>query len=162
MGNLKNAAATVHRKRWKRRGGACCGINGANTYSADQMTYSPKIELVSTLNSSALLKGLTSGGIHNLVANDVSAFPRVVFSEIQDADADFADNEVYSFEVRYQISIFTQASTRGKETAIASEIDRLMREIGYSRYDSQDLYETDTKVFHKARRYKKTYYQEVN
>ncbi|MGS2797942.1 tail completion protein gp17 [Bacillus velezensis] len=117
---------------------------------------------MSTLNSSALLKGLASGGIHNLGANDVSAFPRVVFSEIQDADEDFADNKAYSFEVRYQISIFTQASTRGKETTIAAEIDRLMRGIGFSRYDSQDLYETDTKVFHKARRYKKTYYQEVN
>ncbi|MCY9204358.1 tail completion protein gp17 [Bacillus atrophaeus] len=124
------------------------------------MTYSPKIELTKTLTSSALLKELAPGGIHNLVANDVSAFPRVVFSEIQDADADFADNKVYSFEVRYQISIFTQASTRGNETTIAAEIDRLMREIGYSRYDSQDLYETDTKVFHKARRYRKTYFEE--
>ncbi|WGE39865.1 hypothetical protein [Bacillus stercoris] len=72
----------------------------------------------------------------------------------------YADNKAYCFEVRFQISIFTQAATRKFEKPIANEIDKLMRSIGYGRYDSQPLYEEDTKVYHKAMRYVKGYFRE--
>ncbi|MCY7829363.1 hypothetical protein P8879_14305 [Bacillus spizizenii] len=124
------------------------------------MTINPVNELVKTLTSSSKLNELVTGGIHNLTANDVNAFPRVVFYELKDADAGYADNEAYCFEVRFQMSIFTQASTRRFEKLIAYEIDKLMRSIGYGRYDSQALYEEDTKVYHKAMRYMKGYFKE--
>ncbi|GED01392.1 DUF3168 domain-containing protein [Bacillus atrophaeus] len=124
------------------------------------MTINPVSELVKTLTSSSKLNELVTGGIHNLTANDVNAFPRVVFYELKDADAGYADNKAYCFEIRFQISVFTQAGTRRFETPIAEEIDKLMRSIGYGRYDSQPLYEEDTKVYHKAMRYVKGYFEE--
>ncbi|MGR2780675.1 tail completion protein gp17 [Bacillus subtilis] len=124
------------------------------------MTMDPVNELVKTLTSSSKLNELVTGGIHNLTANDVNAFPRVVFYELKDADAGYADNEAYYFEVRFQLSIFTQSNTRRSEKPIAYEIDKLMRSIGYGRYDSQPLYEEDTKVYHKAMRYVKGYFKE--
>lgn len=61
-------------------------------------------------------------------------------------------------EVRFQLSIFSKADTRKDETEIAKEIDRLMKDLGYGRYDSVDLYETDTKIFHRGMRYVKTFF----
>ncbi|MEG7334011.1 tail completion protein gp17 [Bacillus sp. 0102A] len=124
------------------------------------MTMDPVNELVKTLTSSSKLNELVTGGIHNLIANDVNAFPRVVFYEFKDADAGYADNKAYCFEVRFQVSIFTQSNTRRSEKPIANEIDKLMRSIGYGRYDSHPLYEEDTKVYHKAMRYVKGYFKE--
>jgi hypothetical protein len=119
------------------------------------MSFDAKTELSATLVNDLSLKELVTGGFHNRVASDVNAFPRVIYTELKNADDSYADNQARSSEVRFQISIFTNSNTVSKETKIAKEIDQLIKSIGYGRYDSQDLYEEADKVFHKAMRYKK-------
>ncbi|WP_322535921.1 tail completion protein gp17 [Bacillus altitudinis] len=122
------------------------------------MSFDAKKELSAALIKNDELKQLVTGGFHNLVADDVAAFPRVVFSEISDRDQEYRDNQAAASEVRFQLSIFSKADTRTHETEIAKLIDKLMKDLGYGRYDSVDLYETDTKIFHKGMRYIKTFF----
>ncbi|MER3121676.1 DUF3168 domain-containing protein [Bacillus altitudinis] len=122
------------------------------------MSFNAKKELSAALIKNDELKQLVTGGFHNLVADDVAAFPRVVFSEISDRDQEYRDNQAAASEVRFQLSIFSKADTRTHETEIAKLIDKLMKDLGYGRYDSVDLYETDTKIFHKGMRYVKTFF----
>lgn len=122
------------------------------------MSFDAKKELSAALIKNKELKQLVTGGFHNLVADDVATFPRVVFSEITDRDQEYRDNQAAASEVRFQLSIFTKADTRTHETEIAKLIDKLMKDLGYGRYDSVDLYETDTKIFHKGMRYVKTFF----
>ncbi|KAA6475134.1 tail completion protein gp17 [Bacillus swezeyi] len=124
------------------------------------MSFDAKAELSAALVNDLSLKELVTGGFHNRVASDVNAYPRVIYTELKNADDSYADNQPGSSEVRFQISIFTNSSTNSKETKIAKEIDRLMKLGGYSRYDSQDLYEEVDKVFHKAMRYMKDFFEE--
>ncbi|MBY6269320.1 tail completion protein gp17 [Parageobacillus thermoglucosidasius] len=121
------------------------------------MSFDAKSELLKALKGNANLVSLCVGGFHNLKANDVTKFPRIVYAEIRNADEDFADNEAISAEVRFQISIFNTEENISSQTAIAKEVDKTMKSIGYTRYDSVDLYEEDTKVFHKAMRYQKIF-----
>ncbi|WP_110487085.1 tail completion protein gp17 [Bacillus altitudinis] len=122
------------------------------------MSLDAKKELSAALIKNDELKQLVTGGFHNLVADDVAAFPRVVFSEITNRDQEYRDNHSSASEVRFQLSIFSKADTRTHETEIAKQIDRLMKDLGYGRYDSVDLYESDTKIFHRGMRYVKTFF----
>ncbi|MED1742204.1 hypothetical protein P4U97_22370 [Bacillus swezeyi] len=124
------------------------------------MSFDATAELSAALVNDLSLKELVTGGFHNRLASDVNAFPRVVFTELKNADDSYADNQPGSSEVRFQISIFTDSNAVSKETKVAKEIDRLMKSIGYGRYDSQDLYEEADKIFHKAMRYKKSFFKE--
>lgn len=124
------------------------------------MSFDAKAELSAALINDFSLKELVAGGFHNRVASDVNAYPRIIYTELKNADDSYSDNQVQSTEVRFQISVFTNSNTVSQETKIAKEVDRLMKSIGYGRYDSQDLYEEADKVFHKAMRYKKTFFKE--
>ncbi|MCB6219091.1 tail completion protein gp17 [Bacillus paralicheniformis] len=124
------------------------------------MSFDAKAELSAALVNDFSLKELVTGGFHNRVASDVNAYPRIIYTELKNADDSYADNQVQSSEVRFQISIFTNSNTVNKETKIAKEIDQLMKSIGYRRYDSQDLYEKTDKIFHKAMRYIKDFFEE--
>jgi hypothetical protein len=121
------------------------------------MSFDAKSELKSSLNDNESLVSLCTGGFHNLKANDVNAYPRIIYSEIGNADDEFADNVAISSEVRFQISIFNKEQNISSQTPIAKEVDKTMKSLGYKRYDSTDLFEEDTKVFHKAMRYHKTF-----
>jgi hypothetical protein len=124
------------------------------------MSFDAKSELLAALKANPRLVSLCTGGFHNLRANDVNAFPRIVYSEIGNADDDFADNVSISAEVQFQISIFNTEENISSQTPIAKEVDKTMKSLGYTRYDSTDIYEEDTKVFHKPMRYQKTFYEE--
>lgn len=122
------------------------------------MSFDAKTELLAGLKANSTLVSLCTGGFHNRKAPDVNAFPRIVYTEINNADDSFADNQVITSEVRFQISIFTNESTVSKETPIAKEVDKVMKSLGYSRYSSVDLYEEDVSVYHKAMRYQKIFF----
>jgi hypothetical protein len=121
------------------------------------MSFDAKSELLNALKVNQSLVSLCTGGFHNLKANDVNAYPRIIYSEIGNADDDFADNVAISSEVRFQISIFNKEQNISSQTPIAKEVDKTMKSLGYKRYDSTELFEEDTQVFHKAMRYEKTY-----
>lgn len=120
--------------------------------------YEAQSELFRALRDDAELSNLAKGGFHNLVANKDAEFPRVVYSEINNVPTRHADNEESRATVNFQVSIFTDGQTSQYETEITKSIDRIMKSLGYRKYDSQSLYEADTKLFHKALRYEKYFY----
>ncbi|MFC0188234.1 DUF3168 domain-containing protein [Fictibacillus aquaticus] len=119
------------------------------------MSFDAKAELLQALESNEPLVELVTGGFHNIIAPSAVAFPRVVYTEIQNADDEYSDNNTISAEVAFQLSIYTKIDTQSKQTPIAKALDQVMKEAGYTRYDSTDLYEKDTQVFHKPMRYRK-------
>lgn len=123
--------------------------------------YDAKSELLQALESNSILVSLCLGGIHNIVAvipEGQPEFPRIVYQELKNSDDDYADNQATSSDVRFQLSIFNTQENISKQTSIAKEIDKTMKSIGYAKYDSIDLYDTDEKVFSKPMRYQKSLY----
>lgn len=83
------------------------------------------------------------------VAPDITC-PYVTFFEIVNFDNNYADNTALSSEIHFQVDVWTQGDTG----PIALEVNRTMEELGFTRSGSKDLYEKDTKKYHKILRYK--------
>lgn len=81
---------------------------------------------------------------------NVATFPRVTYFELDNIGNLFADNTEYGSEIDYQVDVWHSAST----TAIALQVDTIMTGLGFARIAAPDLYESDTKKFHKAMRYR--------
>ena len=125
---------------------------------SDLGNYDAQSELFRALRSDTELAGLAVGGFHNLVAEQDSPFPRVVYSEINNVPSGHADNEESRATVNFQVSIFTDSQTVMHEKAMTKAVDRIMKSLEYGKYDSQSLYEEDTKLYHKPLRYEKNFY----
>ena len=88
--------------------------------------------------------------IYQLAAPNAEEFPRITYFEIDNSDTAFADDVAYASDVLVQVDVWSKGST----SAIAGEVDKTMKELGYSRTGAPDLYEPDTRVYHKALRYR--------
>lgn len=110
-----------------------------------------KPKIAQALESNQALVSLLGGKrIYQLVAPNPDEFPRITFFEMDNIDDRFADDEAISSEIRIQIDIWSKKSI----PKIADEVDKTMKSLGFRRTASADLYEEDTKVFHKGMRYK--------
>ncbi|KRG15614.1 hypothetical protein ACA30_05865 [Virgibacillus soli] len=121
-------------------------------------SYDAQAELLSALKANEKLTSLVAGGFHNLVAKQKADFPRVVYTEIRNSDEGFADNEVKKSIVNFQISIFCDEATIHKQTQITKIVAKIMHELQYKKYDSHDLYEEDTKLYHRGLRFTKNFH----
>lgn len=111
------------------------------------------------LSNGALVLLLGGERIYQLAAPRADEFPRITFFELNNSDTAFADNAAYASDVSVQIDVWHKDST----SAIAGEVDRTMKQQGWARTSAADLYESDTKVFHKALRYRRAFlYEEVD
>jgi|GEM_PF-6320600 len=94
------------------------------------------------------------GAVPNISVNKVpsATYPAIAVYEIQSNDGDYADDEVESSILTYQISLF---SHDGSHVKIMNEVDRLMRkQLGFTqRIYGPNLFETDTSIIHKPLRY---------
>lgn len=122
------------------------------------MSLDAKKELSAALIKNNELKRLVTGGFIILWPMMWPHSPGLYFQRLQIGIRSTETTIRQRSEVRFQLSIFSKADTRKDETEIAKEIDRLMKDLGYGRYDSVDLYETDTKIFHRGMRYVKTFF----
>lgn len=120
--------------------------------------YEAQAELFQALRTDTELTTLSKGGFFNLVAPTDASFPRTVYSEINDVPSGYADNEERKATVNFQLSIFTNGQTVSSQTAMTKVIDRIMKSLDYKKYDQSNLYETDTKLYHRAMRYEKNFY----
>lgn len=125
---------------------------------SDLGNYDAQSELFQALRNDDELSTLAKGGFFNLVAEEDAEFPRVVYSELNNVPTGYADGSERKATVNFQISIFTNAQTVMHQTAMTKAVDRIMKSLHYKKYDSQSLYETDTKVYHRALRYEKNFY----
>lgn len=123
----------------------------------DLGNYDAQKELTQTLFNDENLQLLINDRFYNRVAEQDAEFPRIVYTQLDDTNSKYADDEEVEATVHFQISIFTDAQTVMHETEVYKEIDRIMKSINYKRYDYQGLYETDTKLHHLALRYQKQF-----
>lgn len=126
--------------------------------SKDLGNYDAQSELFMALQNDTELATLTKGGFHNLVAEQDAAFPRIVYSEINNTPTGHADNEESKATVNFQVSIFNNSQTIVHEKAMVKAVDRVMKSLEYRKYESTSLYEKDTKLYHKPLRYEKNFY----
>ncbi|MBD1373715.1 hypothetical protein IC620_15320 [Hazenella sp. IB182357] len=77
--------------------------------------------------------------------------PRITFFEVNNVDGDYVDDQAQSGRVSVQVSIWCGDATH--LTPIIQEVNNTMKEIGFYRTSSVDLYENDTQIYHKALRY---------
>jgi len=80
---------------------------------------------------------------------NISTFPRVTYFEIDNTGSLYADNQEIGSTILFQIDPWSKSSV----TDIAKEIDTIMTGLDFVRVSAPDLYESDTKVHHKAMRY---------
>lgn len=100
-------------------------------------------------NDQELITLLGGKRVYQIAASDATVYPRVTFFELDNVDADYADDAPMSARVSIQVDVWS----KGNYSAIVQRVNELMESIGFVRYYSTDLYETDTGVYHKALRY---------
>ncbi|MCM3589628.1 DUF3168 domain-containing protein [Brevibacillus borstelensis] len=108
------------------------------------------------LNNAALVSLLGGQRVYQLAAPDATEYPRITFFEVTNYDAAFADDVPIMVDVIVQIDVWSKGST----SAISGEVDKTMKEQGWSRTSAADLYEEDTQVYHRAMRFRRQYEEE--
>lgn len=109
-----------------------------------------KPQVYQALSNDAQLTQLLGGKrVYQIKAPDANEYPRITFFEVNNLDSDYADNAAVSVEIRLQIDIWS----RSNYSAIVERVNEIMESLGFARYYSIDLYESDIDVFHKALRY---------
>lgn len=110
-----------------------------------------KPAVLEALEENQTLVSLLGGKrIYQIKAPTASEYPRITFFEMTNFDDHYADDSALSSEIHMQIDIWSQD---GKTSAIAQEVDKTMKGLGFKRTSAIDLFEDDTKIYHKAMRY---------
>jgi hypothetical protein len=92
--------------------------------------------------------------VHRLKAPEGIESPYITFFEVVNDDGNYADNEPLSVSLVYQVDVWCDASHVSKLLPLASGAERVMKAQGFSRLDAAEFYEKDTKLYHKAARYR--------
>lgn len=115
-----------------------------------------KPEILQALRNNAalaLLLGKDLEGnvkVYPEVSPYADAEPYITFFELTNFGSLYTDDEEAASEIHFQIDIWSKGNTG----PIAQEVDKSMKDLGFGRTSSADLYEDETKTFHKALRYK--------
>lgn len=91
--------------------------------------------------------------IYQLATPYADDYPRITFSEIDNRDTHYADDEPYASQVIVQIDVWSRDST----SAMAGQVDKTMKELGYVRTSAIDFYESGPEIYHKAMRYRNSF-----
>ena len=109
-----------------------------------------KTTVVSTLKADTTLKGLVSDRVIFMSLPDEPEFPCITYYEQNNSPALVGDGKELTSESVMVIDVWSKGST----TAIAQAVDSVMTGLNFRREFSGDLYENDTKVYHKSMRYR--------
>lgn len=119
-----------------------------------------KPKIVKALDENQALISLLGGPrIYQIAVpiKEADRYPRITYFEINNVDDDYGDDDPLTSRISVQISIWTKdtidTSGATQLMPIAQEVDKAMKGLGFVRTIAFDLYEDDTKVFHKAMRY---------
>lgn len=109
-----------------------------------------KPAILQALEGNQALVNLLGGPWIWWLKGEASKDAYVTFFELTNVDSLYADDEAVASEIHVQVDVWTKDSP----TAIAEEVDKTMKALGFRRYSAVDLYEEDTGVYHKALRYR--------
>lgn len=77
-------------------------------------------------------------------------FPYITYFEITNFEANHADDDELQSEIHIQVDVWSKGNTE----PISTEVNRIMKSLGFMRTGTKDEYERDTKVYHKILRFK--------
>ncbi len=109
-----------------------------------------KTTVVSALKQDATLSSLIAGRVIFMTLPDSPTFPCITYYEQNNTPALVGDGEELTSESVMVIDVWSKGST----TTIAQAVDSVMTGLNFRREFSGDLYENDTKVYHKSMRYR--------
>ncbi|SDY69487.1 DUF3168 domain-containing protein [Thermoactinomyces sp. DSM 45892] len=110
-------------------------------------------EVVSALEKDVkIIYALGGKRIYHLKAPKSDEYPRITFFELMNIPSYFADDQTTVSEVSFQISIWSRSSNDLSD--IGSRVAEVMESLGFIRTFSMDIYEDDTKIFHRPMRFK--------
>ncbi|WP_375104644.1 DUF3168 domain-containing protein [Paenibacillus sp. RS8] len=110
-------------------------------------------EVVSALCGRAELIDLLGGDYiwrHDVPEDYAEQFPRITFFEMINNDNRYVEDVADASEIHFQVDVWHKAAT----AALGTEVDAAMKGAGFARYSGADLFEEDTKIYHKALRYR--------
>ena len=91
----------------------------------------------------------------NISANKLpkAIFPCIQVTETMNIDTTFGNDTDIASEVRYQVSLFTQDSSH---VLIQTEVDKVMKSLGFLRYNAYTMQEDLTKTVNRYLSYRMT------
>ncbi len=107
--------------------------------------------VLTALQTAPALSTLTGFYFHR--PPDFTDLPLLTYFEVDNVPDLFADDQEIGSEIVFQIDLWGKASL----SAYALAVDTVMTGLDFVRVSAQDLYETDTNIYHKAMRYKRDY-----
>jgi len=110
-----------------------------------------KSAVLTALQTTTALATIT--GFYFFHPSDFTNLPALSYFEVVNKGNLFADNQEIGTEMMYQIDLWGHDSL----TALAKGVDDTMTTLDFVRVGAQDLYEKDTRIYHKAMRYKLDY-----
>jgi len=115
--------------------------------------FDVKTNIITALNADATLTTLLGGQrfYWQTVPDSLAGqFPRVTFFEVSNRPADYGDNAEQGSEIQFQFDVWAKGAD---PTAIAQQLDICLKAAGWWRLMATDMYEDDTRIFHKVTRY---------
>lgn len=109
-----------------------------------------KTTVVSALTNDPTLSSLVDGRVIFMSLPDEPTFPCITYYEQNNSPALMGDGKELTSESVMVIDVWSRSST----TAIAQAVDSVMASLNFRREFAGDLYENDTKVYHKSMRYR--------
>lgn len=79
--------------------------------------------------------------------------PAISYYEMDNSVSSGADVEEYSSNIAIQVDVWAKSSSKCSKLAI--EVNSKMEELGFERTLATDLYEQETKIYHKTMRFEK-------
>lgn len=107
-------------------------------------------EILNALRGDEQLVELLCGNyIWEIEAVYPDQFPRITVFEIDNDDANYAEDAPTAARLYYQVDIWDTKPRRD----LAHVVDVIMKTLGFFRISAQILYENDTKIVHHALKY---------
>ena len=101
------------------------------------------------LNQKSIIDLLPDKKVYFLHADNPKA-PYIEYEIINVQGAEYAENKERTSEYLVQVDIFSL----GNYSEIEDAVYNTMIEAGFDRYDENDMYEKDTKLYHKGFRFR--------
>ncbi len=85
--------------------------------------------------------------------SNLDKMPAISYYEMDNSVSSRADDEEYSSNIAIQVDIWAKSSSKCSKLAI--EVNDKMEELEFERTLATDLYEQETKIYHKTMRFEK-------
>lgn len=108
-------------------------------------------EVVNALRASTAIVNLLKGAFVYWLKSSVEPAPQnyITLFEVSNNESESADDEEYANDIEIQVDIWTPGST----IQIAKEVQKVMRQLGFTHQAMPDTYDDKIKKYHKSIRF---------